>query len=102
MLWCLVMRIAGLLVAIERLDGATPADVPAMFWAGAALAGEMALADNQLVRLTGDGPEFERLLQQALTIDGAQQPDLRLANLIAQKRARFLLASADRLFGSGE
>ena len=28
----------------------------------------------------------------------AQRPEIRLANLVAQRRARFLLANADRLF----
>jgi predicted anti-sigma-YlaC factor YlaD len=41
--------------------------------------------------------EFERLLRAALAITSAP-PSLRLQNLIAQKRARFLLARADRLF----
>lgn len=41
--------------------------------------------------------EFERLLRQALAIEGGR-PSLRLANIIAQKRARFLLARIDRLF----
>jgi predicted anti-sigma-YlaC factor YlaD len=45
-----------------------------------------------------DRAEFERLLKQALAIDVARTPALRLANLIAQKRARFLLASIDKLF----
>jgi predicted anti-sigma-YlaC factor YlaD len=47
---------------------------------------------------TRNRAEFERLLKEALAIDAARAPDLRLANLVAQKRARFLLASADRLF----
>ena len=41
--------------------------------------------------------EFERLLRAALAIDNAAA-SLRLQNLIAQKRARFLLARIDRLF----
>ena len=45
--------------------------------------------------------EFERLLQAALAIDVDRRPELRLANLIAQKRARFLLAQADRLVPRG-
>jgi acyl transferase domain-containing protein len=42
--------------------------------------------------------EFEKLLKQALAIDVSKRPQIRLANLIAQRRARFLLATADRLF----
>jgi hypothetical protein len=45
-----------------------------------------------------DRREFERLLRAAIAVDPAQRPSLRLANLIAQKRARDLLAQIDRLF----
>jgi predicted anti-sigma-YlaC factor YlaD len=42
--------------------------------------------------------EFERLLGQALAIDTSRAGPERLGNLIAQKRARWLLARADELF----
>lgn len=42
--------------------------------------------------------EFEKLLKAALAVDVNRQPDLRLANLIAQRRARFLLPRAAILF----
>jgi len=42
--------------------------------------------------------EFEELLQQALAIDVDAVPELRLANLLAQKRARWLLGRVDELF----
>jgi predicted anti-sigma-YlaC factor YlaD len=42
--------------------------------------------------------EFERLLAQALAIDPEKAPDIRLPSLIAQDRARRLLARADELF----
>lgn len=42
--------------------------------------------------------EFERLLRAAIAVDPSRRPSLRLANLIAQKRARFLLSQIDRLF----
>jgi predicted anti-sigma-YlaC factor YlaD len=42
--------------------------------------------------------EFEELLQQALAIDVDELPAVRLANLIAQKRARWLLERTDELF----
>jgi predicted anti-sigma-YlaC factor YlaD len=45
-----------------------------------------------------DRKEFERALAQALKVDVSQRPALRLANLVAQKRARFLLANAQRWF----
>jgi predicted anti-sigma-YlaC factor YlaD len=45
-----------------------------------------------------DRAEFGRLLQEALAVDVDRAPDQRLANLIAQKRARWLLGQTDRLF----
>ena len=45
-----------------------------------------------------DRAEFERLLRAALAIDVSRRPSLRLQNLIAQKRARHLLARLDSLF----
>jgi predicted anti-sigma-YlaC factor YlaD len=45
-----------------------------------------------------DRAEFEKLLNQALAIDINALPEQRLANLIAQRRARWLLARMDRLF----
>ncbi len=159
--------------ALPLLESTTRADVPALFWTGAAWAGELSLAPNQLLRvgevalvralltralaldegwsdgtiheamiavegvpaLVGGSPararkhferavalaagqsafayvtlatsvaapaknraEFEKLLKQALAIDVSTRPQIRLANLIAQRRARFLLANADRLF----
>ncbi len=45
-----------------------------------------------------DRAEFEKLLNQALTIDINALPEQRLANLIAQRRAKWLLARKDRLF----
>lgn len=69
----------------------------------------MAIAHNQraapLVSLAEtvavaaqDRAEFERLLSQALAIDADAVPAQRLANLISQRRARWLLARADELF----
>jgi len=45
-----------------------------------------------------DRAEFEQLLRQAIAIDVSKRPAIRLANLIAQKRARFLLSRAASLF----
>ena len=45
-----------------------------------------------------DRAEFERLLKAALAIDVNREPALRLANLIAQKRSRALLARSSQLF----
>ena len=43
-------------------------------------------------------PEFERLLSQALDFDADSHVQTRLANLVAQKRARLLLSRSDSLF----
>ncbi len=45
-----------------------------------------------------DRAEFTRLLQQALAIDADASADNRLANLLAQRRARWLLERVDELF----
>jgi predicted anti-sigma-YlaC factor YlaD len=42
--------------------------------------------------------EFESLLKAALAVDPDAEPRYRLANLIAQERARHLLARVDELF----
>jgi predicted anti-sigma-YlaC factor YlaD len=42
--------------------------------------------------------EFTALLERALAIDPDKAPENRLANLVAQKRARWLLARVDELF----
>ena len=52
---------------------------------------------SSVVAPAGNRQEFERILKQALAIDPQKTPTLRLANLVAQKRARFLLANAERL-----
>jgi predicted anti-sigma-YlaC factor YlaD len=43
-------------------------------------------------------PEFEALLKQALAIDVNAEPEHRLANLILQRRARWLLQRTNELF----
>jgi predicted anti-sigma-YlaC factor YlaD len=45
-----------------------------------------------------DKAEFKRLLAQALAIDSERVPAFRLANLLAQRRARWLLGRTDELF----
>jgi predicted anti-sigma-YlaC factor YlaD len=45
-----------------------------------------------------DRPEFEKLLRQALDVDPGAVTDLRLTNLVYQRRARWLLGRADELF----
>ncbi len=57
----------------------------------------LSLAETVSVRLQ-DRKEFESLLKQALAVDPGARPEWRLANLVAQRRARWLLARADLLF----
>jgi len=45
-----------------------------------------------------DKKEFEALLKRALAIDVNATPEWRLANLVAQRRARWLLGRTDQLF----
>jgi hypothetical protein len=45
-----------------------------------------------------DRKEFQALLDQALAIDVNSKPEWRLNNLVTQRRARWLLGSADQLF----
>ncbi len=45
-----------------------------------------------------DRREFESLLRQALAVDPDARPEWRLANLILQRRARWLLSRVDQLF----
>jgi predicted anti-sigma-YlaC factor YlaD len=45
-----------------------------------------------------DKAEFKQLLGQALAVDVDAAPDFRLANLLAQRRARWLLGRVDDLF----
>jgi predicted anti-sigma-YlaC factor YlaD len=42
--------------------------------------------------------EFRRLLEQALAVTADAHPEARLANLVAQRRARWLLGRMDELF----
>lgn len=46
--------------------------------------------------------EFQRLLEQALAIDPDRAKSQRLANILAQRRARHLLSRIDELFVEGE
>jgi hypothetical protein len=94
------------MIAVESLPallGGSPARAREHFDRAVALSnGESAFAYVALA--TGvaqpakDRREFERLLRAALVIDVSKRPSIRLANLIAQKRARYLLSQIDRLF----
>ena len=45
-----------------------------------------------------DKKEFTALLNRALAVDPAKTPDYRLANILAQRRARWLLGRTEELF----
>jgi predicted anti-sigma-YlaC factor YlaD len=45
-----------------------------------------------------DRGEYQALLRQALAIDAGKRPEWRLANLVMQRRARWLLARIDLVF----
>jgi predicted anti-sigma-YlaC factor YlaD len=45
-----------------------------------------------------DAKEFKALLEKALAIDVDKEPELRLVNLVMQRRARWLLSRMDDLF----
>jgi predicted anti-sigma-YlaC factor YlaD len=45
-----------------------------------------------------DRREFQSLLERALTVDPDARPEWRLANIVMQARARWLLSRADQLF----
>jgi predicted anti-sigma-YlaC factor YlaD len=47
---------------------------------------------------TEDRAQFEKVLKEALTINPDADPPTRLANLIMQRRARWLLSRVDKLF----
>ena len=93
------------MIAVEGLPeivGGSPARARQHFERAVALSGgQSAFAYVTLASSVAapakDRAAFERALKQALAIDVAKKPELRLANLVAQKRARFLLSSADRL-----
>jgi predicted anti-sigma-YlaC factor YlaD len=55
-------------------------------------------AAESLAVAAQDREEFEEMLQQALAIDTDAMPEVRLANLVAQKRARWLLERTDEYF----
>lgn len=87
---------------LPMLLGGNPARARAHFDRAVTLSnGQSAFAyvavAEAVAQRAGDRREFERQLRAALAIDAAP-PALRLANLLAQKRARFLLARIDRLF----
>jgi hypothetical protein len=94
------------LIALDGLPmllGGSPSRAREHFDRAVSLAhGESAFAyvtmASSVAEPAGNRAEFERLLKAALAIDVSRRPSLRLANLIAQKRARYLLSGIDRRF----
>lgn len=94
------------MIAVESLPpllGGSPARAKEHFDRAVALSnGQSAFA--YVAMATGvaqparDRREFQRLLTAAIAIDVSTRPSLRLANLIAQRRARALLSQMNRLF----
>jgi predicted anti-sigma-YlaC factor YlaD len=64
---------------------------------GTRLAPYVSLAESVCIQ-ENNRKEFETLLNQALAIDINKAPDQKLANVISQRRARWLLARIDDLF----
>lgn len=60
----------------------------------------VALAESVAVQVQ-DRKEFERCLDEALAMDASRVPSRRLASLIAQRRARWLLSREEELFADG-
>lgn len=94
------------MIALEGLPlllGGSPARAKEHFDRAVTLAnGQSAFAyvamATSIAQPAKDRAEFEKLLRAALAVDVSQRPSLRLANLIAQRRARALLAQMDKLF----
>lgn len=88
---------------LPRVMGGSPERAREHFQRALALSGGrraslyLKLAENVSVPAQ-DREEFEGLLRQALALDLDTAPDLRLANRIAQERARRLLDGIDELF----
>lgn len=91
------------LAALPATMGGSPEEAEAHFRRAVELSGGtraspyVTLAAGLMVA-EQDRARFEELLQQALAIDPDSRPSERLANLLAQKKARLLLERADDLF----
>ena len=70
----------------------------AMELSGGYLAGPLVSMAEAVSVQKQDRKEFQSLLERAVAIDVNARPELRLANLVMQRRARWLLARVDELF----
>jgi predicted anti-sigma-YlaC factor YlaD len=74
------------------------ADERAMALSGGQQAGPMVSFAEAVCVQKQDLKEFESLLKRALAINPDARPEWRLANLVMQRRAKWLLARTDQLF----
>jgi predicted anti-sigma-YlaC factor YlaD len=91
--------------AVPEAMGGSPARAREHFERAVALsegrsAGPYVTYATAVARPAGDRAAFERLLGQALAVDPDADPRQRLANHVAQRRARFLLDHAAELVAS--
>ena len=94
------------MIAVEGLPvllGGSPARAKEQFDRAVALGnGQSAFAylamATSVAQPAKDRAQFEALLKSALAVDVSKRPSIRLANLVAQRRARALLAQIDKLF----
>jgi hypothetical protein len=94
------------MIAVEGLPsmlGGSPARAKQHFDRAVALGnGQSAFAyvalATSVAQPAKDKAQFEKLLKSALAVDVSARPSIRLANLIAQRRARSLVSQIDRLF----
>jgi predicted anti-sigma-YlaC factor YlaD len=80
------------------IDRAREALARAMLLSGGRRAAPLVSFAETVDISTQDRAEFKKLLDQALAVNIDGDPDQRLANVIAQRRARWLLGRMDRLF----
>ncbi len=89
-----------LMIGVEGLPsiaGGSPQRARSHFDRAVALSsGQSAFAYVTMATSVSEPAEVQRLLKSALAVDVNSRPAIRLANLIAQKRARFLLSRAGR------
>ncbi len=74
----------------------------AMELSGGHQAGPLVALAESVCIAKQDRKEFQELLDRALAVDVNAQPEYRLANLVMQRRARWLLSRIDELFLSPE
>jgi hypothetical protein len=70
----------------------------AMALSGGSMAGPLVSLAESVSIANQDRQEFQSLLDRALAVDVNAKPEHRLANLVMQRRARWLLSRIDDLF----